>query len=88
YLHYVYDKQIYYSTLEDTEAIEQYINTHQGLYYIGSYASIEGLDCGKEPVLFYETSGLFLEKLIGEYPRELYERTREASIYYLNSIIK
>ncbi|MCM1495520.1 MAG: glycosyltransferase family 39 protein [Bacteroides sp.] len=88
YLHYVYDKQVYYSTLENTEAIEQYINMHQELHYIGDYASIEDLECEKELVFFYETKGLFLEKLIGAYPRNLYERTREASIYYLNNSIQ
>lgn len=34
YLHYVYNKQVYYSTLDNEEAIEQYIAKNQGLNYI------------------------------------------------------
>ena len=84
YLRYVYNKRVYYSTLEGKNNIEQYIVENDDLMYIGNYASIEDLECNKELVSFFETRGLFLEKTIGTYPKALYERTREASIYRLS----
>lgn len=84
YLRYVYNKRVYLSKLEK-DNIEQYIEKNDEIMYIGNYASIADLECNKELVSFFETRGLFLEKTIGVYPKNLYERTREASIYRLSA---
>lgn len=83
YLRYVYGKQVYIMNSGAQAAIDAYIDEMKELYYIGDYGQIEGLMCDKELIMSYNTKGLFLEQLIGEYPRELYERTYDASIYRL-----
>ncbi|MHB1393076.1 MAG: glycosyltransferase family 39 protein [Clostridia bacterium] len=84
---FMYDKNVYYMNSSNVEGVVTYLDNHDSLYYIGNenFFNKARFELSSERRSTHIIEGKFLEKVMGKFPRKLYDRKREASVFLLTS---